>query len=295
VILPNFIGIGAPKAGTTWLAKCLGEHPDVFMAAVKEVDFFKYPDFRDRLDLYASHFVGAQGCKAVGEFTVRYFAQAKVPDRIRDLLPNVRLLLSLRNPIDQVVSHYWHLRRQNFHNANPSNSPRTLEEAIERYPELLLSPARYATHLTRWQDRFPREQLLVILYDDIENRAADVLHRVFAFLEVDPNFQPRSIMEKGIAVRRGMSPRSEKAGQVHQRIYSGLVARIYSPLKRMIGTKRAARLKDVLRVREAMNIIFMREGYPQTEPATREHLQTLFADEIQRLQDILQLDLSHWK
>jgi hypothetical protein len=55
VILPNFIGIGAPKAGTTWLAKCLGEHPDVFMAAVKETEFWKFADAEQRLAEYAAH------------------------------------------------------------------------------------------------------------------------------------------------------------------------------------------------------------------------------------------------
>src|ERR1043166_6011740 len=104
MILPNYIGIGVPKAGTTWLAKCLGDHPEVFMAAVKEVDFFKYPDFTEKIPLYASHFAGSEGCKAIGEFTVRYFALPGVPQRVRQLLPNARLLLCLRNPVDQVVS-----------------------------------------------------------------------------------------------------------------------------------------------------------------------------------------------
>src|SRR4051812_10446290 len=72
VILPNFIGIGAPKAGTTWLAKCLGEHPQVFMAAVKETEFWKLADAEHRLPEYATHFSTADGQRAVGEFSVRY-------------------------------------------------------------------------------------------------------------------------------------------------------------------------------------------------------------------------------
>src|ERR1051325_1190747 len=92
MILPTFIGIGAPKAGTTWLAKCLGEHPDVFMAAVKETEFFKFADCEDRLEQYSSHFSSANGAHAVGEFSVRYLSFAGVPERIKRVLPHAKLI-----------------------------------------------------------------------------------------------------------------------------------------------------------------------------------------------------------
>src|SRR5947208_7454350 len=111
-MLPNFIGIGAPKAGTTWLAKCLAEHPQVFMAAVKKTNFFDYAAIEGRMTEYEIHFAGAEGKKAVGEYSVRYLLSAHAPERIQQILPGVRLIVSFRNPIDQVYSHYWHLHRQ---------------------------------------------------------------------------------------------------------------------------------------------------------------------------------------
>ena len=294
-MLPTFIGIGAPKAGTTWLAKCLGEHPEVFMAAVKEVDFFKYPDFGDRVPLYASHFVGAEGYKAVGEFTVRYFALPDAPQRIRQLLPNARLLLCLRNPVDQVVSHYWHLHRQNFHTLDHRSAPNSIEEAIERFPEALLSPARYSFHLERWFKEFPREQMLVLLYDDINQFPEKVLQQTYGFLGVAPSFNPAAIRDKGLSVRQGTSPRNAFLARLHRTCYSFLTRGAYGPLKQLIGTRRAARLKDSLRIRETMNLVFMRKGYPPPAPQTRQHLRSLFAEDISRLETMLQLDLSRWK
>ena len=295
MILPNFIGIGAPKAGTTWLAKCLGEHPDVFMAPVKETEFWKFADAEQRLAEYAAHFRGAEGKPAIGEFSVRYLTFPGVPERIRRVLPAVRLIVSLRNPIDQVYSNYWHLRRQNFNLPDSTQTPQSIEEALERHRDFLLTPARYAAHLARWREQFPSEQLLVILYDDIENRTADVLQRVFAFLGVDPSFQSPSMAAKGTAVRQGTSPRSEKAARWHAKVYAGLLRNIYTPMKQLLGTRNAARIKEALRVRPMMERFFMRKGYPPMSAATRALLAKEFAPEIAKLAQLTGLDLDTWK
>jgi hypothetical protein len=294
-MLPNFIGIGAPKSGTTWLAKCLGEHPDVFMAPVKETEFWKFEDAERRLPDYAAYFAGSRDERAIGEFSVRYLSFPGVPERIRRAMPNVRLIASLRNPIDQVYSNYWHLKRQNFNLHNPKEAPRSIEETIERYRDFLLTPARYAAHLEGWYAQFPRNQLLLILYDDIEQRPAKVLERAFAFLEVDPKFQPPSMTAKGTAVRQGTSPKSEKAARWHAKIYDRLVGSIYSPMKRWMGTGRAARIKEALRVRPMMERIFMQQGYPPMSAETRLLLKKEFAPEIERLTQLTGLDFSRWK
>jgi glycosyltransferase involved in cell wall biosynthesis len=294
VILPNFIGIGAPKAGTTWLANCLGEHPEIFMAAVKEIEFWKLSDAEHRLEEYAAHFRGANNAKAVGEFSVRYLSFPGVPERLKRVLPEVKLLVSLRNPVDQVYSNYWHLQRQNFNLHDPTQAPCSLEEALAKQRDFLLAPARYALHLQRWLAQFAREQLLIVLFDDIESKPAEVLGRVFAFLDVDPNFVPPSLREKGSAVRAGASPKSEKAARWHAKIYDRLVGSIYSPMKKWMGTHRAARIKDALRIRPLMERVFMRSGYPPMDQATRTLLAKEFAPEIGRLEQMTGLNLSSW-
>lgn len=293
-MLPNFIGIGAPKAGTTWLARCLSEHPQVFVAAVKEVVFFDYGTIEGRLDEYETHFQRANGAAAVGEFTTRYLASNRPPSRIRAMLPDVRLIVSLRNPIDQVYSHYWHLLRQNFHSWGTGNLPRNFEEALESQQEQLWASAFYYRHLSRWLEHFDRQQLLILFYDDICQRPDEVLRQTYSFLQVDSSFVPPSVRTKNSGTRKGTSPRNRLLGRVHSYVYDRLNRRVYHPLKGFIGVRRADGLKRLLGVRRVMEGLFFRTGYPPMKSRTRSRLANHFADEVKSLSQLTGRDLSHW-
>jgi len=293
-MLPNFIGIGAPKAGTTWLFRCLQEHPAVFLAPVKETKFFDEEIIEGRLSDYEAHFQRADGASAVGEISVRYLASHRAPARIHELLPHVKLFVSLRNPIEQVYSHYWHLRRQNFHNWNAAQLPDSFEEALDKYEQTLVDPAFYSTHLRRWLNDFDPSQLHIILYDDIREQPRQVLADLFAFLGVDPAFQPPSVNATGSSVRRGQSPRSRLLGRVHAVLYDQLNRRIYDPLKYLVGSWTADRIKETLKVREILALPFLRQGYPDMSADTRSSLQARFAEDIQQLQALTGRDLGTW-
>jgi hypothetical protein len=293
--LPNFIGIGAPKAGTTWLARCLGDHPQVFMAAAKETSYFRFGNWTERRGEYEEHFRGGERAVALGEFSTDYFAAEVAPARIKATIPDARLLLSLRNPIEQVYSHYWHLARQNFHSWSANSQTCTFEQALETYGERLLAPGRYFEHLTRWLEQFRRDQLLVVFYDDISARPADVLREVYGFLGVDTAFVPPSTNATGAAVRRGVSPRSSGLGRLHAVVYDRLNRCVYRPLKGLLGVRRAARLKDLCHVRQVMERVFFRTGYPPMRPDTRALLGKRFAAEIRGIEDLTGRDLGHWK
>lgn len=294
-MLPNFIGIGAPKAGTTWLARCLGEHPQVFVAKAKEVCFLDYGDIEGRLPEYEEHFVGSEGAAAVGEFTTRYLASERPAPRIRTLLPNARLIVALRNPVDQVYSHYWHLARQNFHSWGAADLPRSFEEALEQHEHKLLPSAFYFQHLSRWLTMFEREQLLIVLYDDIRDRPAAVLHDAYEFLGVNADFTPPSVHDRSSDTRQGVSPRGGVTGRIYRRLYDGLNRRVYHPLKRRLGVARATRIKEALRVRQMMERVFFKTGYPPMAANTRRLLAERFAEDIRGVAELTRRDLSHWK
>jgi hypothetical protein len=297
-MLPNFIGIGAPKAGTTWLFRCLQEHPKVFVAAVKETNFFDYytEDIAGRMGEYEAHFAGSEGAMAIGEVSTRYLnSRWGAPKRIRRLLPNVRLFVSLRNPIDQVYSHYWHLRRQNFHQGTCLKSPSSFEEAFEIYGERLLGDAFYYQHIQRWLHLFDQSQLLIIFYDDILTQPQKVLHTLYTYLGVDNTFTPPSISHTGLSVRLGTSPRSAFLGRIHSYLYGQLNGHIYHPLKQLVGVRSAIQIKDTLRIREIMELFFQRKGYPPMNPDTRVFLRNRFAEDIHNLEGLIGRDLSHWK
>ena len=121
---PTFLGIGAPKAGTTWLARCLAEHPDVFLVDTKETNFFDWDTVDGRWSEYERHYLNATDEHAVGEVSVRYFASKAAPARAHKYLPDARLFAVIREPGQQLLSHYYHLMRQNFHQVERATPPK---------------------------------------------------------------------------------------------------------------------------------------------------------------------------
>jgi hypothetical protein len=110
---PCFLVLGAQKAGTTTLQALLGQHPQVFLPACKEVHYFSL--HADRGDSwYASHFTDAASQQRCGDITPYYLFHPQAPARIRLLLPKARLVILLRDPVERALSHYFHARRHGF-------------------------------------------------------------------------------------------------------------------------------------------------------------------------------------
>ncbi len=294
-MLPTFIGIGAPKAGTTWLYHCLREHPDVFMSPVKETRFFDYGTIDGRMAEYHAHFAGSDRYAARGEFSTRYLTSYRAPQRIQHHLPEIRLIVAVRNPIEQIYSHYWHLLRQNFHQWHRDHLPRSFEAALDHYPDALLEPASYDKHLQRWLQHFDVSQLLILFYDDICRRPQDVLQQVYDFLCVAPDVAPPSLQAHNSAVRRGASPRTTGLGQLYAMLYGGWNRHIAYRCKQYFGTRAVAQLQDRLRLRTLAEFVFMKPGYPSMQPSTRARLRAFFERDIHQLSERTGRDLSHWQ
>ena len=293
-MLPTFIGIGAPKAGTTWLANALAAHPDIGFSRNKEPDFFSYGYKSASFDEYESLFQHAEGCAAVGEFSTAYLASEDAPCRVHEHLPGVQLIAAFRNPIGQVYSHYWHLQRQNFHKQSLEFSKLTFEEALVRFEDELVGTATYADHLDRWMALFDRDQFMFVLQDDIKRQPEETLAQVYRFVGVDPAWVPPVTTAAGSKERRGTSPRSETAARWGAKVYKTLDHKVYRPLKRTVGVERAAIMKDRLRVRSLLELAFRKKGYPPMNPATRAQLVERFTEPNRRLAAQIGRDLEHW-
>lgn len=293
-MLPTFIGIGAPKAATTWLFECLGDHPDVFMTPKKETYFFDYDRIEGRLVEYENYFEGNKGEEAVGELSTRYLASKQAPSRIRRLIPDVRLFVSLRDPIEQIQSHYWHLKRQNFHQWDRRKVPDSLEEALRRYENKLLDPVRYYTHLQYWLRHFDRSQLLIMFYDDIQSRPETVLRRLYEHIGVNSEFKPSSLNQQDSSTRKGSSPRGETLEQIRRVVYDVLNRKVYYPLKNAIGKERARRIKESVRARKLLETLFMEEGYPEIDERSKEYIREEVSREVEQLEELTGRTLSSW-
>lgn len=293
---PNLLGIGAAKAGTTWLAGLLGAHPDIFMPPQKELNALHYGNLAGRLGEYEAYFAGGEDRAVRCDFSVRYLNSPNAPAAAARLTPDARILAVLRNPVDQLQSHYWHLRRQNFHEPAPVDPAPDLFEALDRFGDRLLEPALYGKHLARWLALFPREQILVLDHADLAGeRLAPSLDRLCAFLGID-SFDFSGAAEQASAgeSRVGVQPRGGLAGALYSRLYVGVARGPYQWAKRAFGVQAVESLKRGLKLRQASEALFFKSGYPRLDEAGRRRLHARVADDIAQLDTLGLIDTRRW-
>ena len=198
-MLPNFLIIGAQKAGTTSLYHYVRDHPQVFMSRPKEPDFFiAERNWARGREWYVGLFDGATDAVAIGEASVCYTMDptyAGVPARISGMVPEARLIYVVREPVERMRSEYLHLRylRKRFPKIEPEHLP--IRRALLEHPQYLWS-SRYAHQIERFLEYFPRERLLVIVAEDLRDRRRETLRRVLTFLRVDPDWEPEALGEE---------------------------------------------------------------------------------------------------
>jgi hypothetical protein len=184
--LPNFIVIGAMKGGTTSLYHYLRNHDQIFMSRIKELDFFVAESNWSRgLDWYRHQFKGAEHAIARGEASTlytKYPEYAGVPERIAKVLPDVRLIYVVRDPIERMRSHYQHRMMTGAEQSPP-------EVALLENPTYL-NCSKYAMQLERYLDYVPRERILIVTSEDLLLNRKATVQQVYEFLGVDPTRVP---------------------------------------------------------------------------------------------------------
>jgi hypothetical protein len=175
--LPNFLYVGPDKAGSSWLHEMLLKHPDAYLTPAKDLYFFDR--YYDRgVEWYASQFRGARGEPVVGEVCQDYLFHPEAAARIHATLNPVKIMVSLRDPVERAWSSYLYMRKHGI-------GPDTFSEALRSRPELL-EHGRYATSLDRFLALFPREMVHVALFDDLAVDPQGFLDAVTDFLDLDP-------------------------------------------------------------------------------------------------------------
>jgi hypothetical protein len=197
--LPAFLCLGTQKGGTTALHKLLAQHPQVFLPSCKEVHYFSLHD-QQPLSWYAEHYSAAQPDDRRGDITPYYLFHPRAPERIQQVLPQAKLIVLLRDPVERTLSQVFHARRHGF-------EPLELEAALEAEAERLegaearlrepgstdyshqkhsyVSRSRYEQQLQRYETLFPAKQLLVLRSEDLFSATEHSWHGIQAFLELD--------------------------------------------------------------------------------------------------------------
>lgn len=187
---PTFVHIGGQRCGTTWMYRCLSEHPEVFTSDPKELHYFDDGNFEKGEQWYRQHFQPEQQHNAWGEVTPRYLSwrtegDDSVPGRMAQVAPDSRIICCLRNPLDRAYSQWKTFLR--------GDSGPSFEEAVAGDIGDCLQRGLYARHLKRWLRHFDREQILVQIHGNVLQDNAGAVREVYEHIGVDPTFVPSSV------------------------------------------------------------------------------------------------------
>jgi len=302
-ILPNFLVVGAAKAGTTTLHDMLGRHPEVFASPFKEPHFFAFQGERPRIMLpsgreaginklaitgpeaYRALFAEAGDAKAVGESSASSLYVEAAAGRIAAWNPDMKIVVSLREPVSRAYSSFNHARRYGIEDSATLTEGFALEaERIAgNFPFLLRYEAMglYAGQIERLYHHFPAENVLIVLFEDLRDRPKETLARIFAFLGVDPT------VEVDLDVHSNAGHVPDPTNPLHRLINAdgSLVKRVgravlpFGLRRKLLGT-----------VRKQLFV-----APPKLDPAEKRALFARFAEDVDRLEPLIGRDLSHWR
>jgi len=292
----DFIGIGAPKCGTTWLFYGLGQHPKICLSEPKEVNYFNSEDFSVPLaqrngenhcvnvnhnkpvEWYARHFSHCLTNSLKGEFSPTYIYDKDAAKRIQLCFPDVKLLVCLRNPANNIYSIYWARRRY-----RKVETSETFEKALESDPRYL-NQGYFGKHLKRFLNFFDRKQMKVVLLEDIVDRPGETIRDVFGFLNLDPDVP--------LDMQRTPKNRAKKSWTVSLEPWMKKFSAF------LIEHNQAALLNRIrkLGIRDAvLKVSTVERQYPEMRPETRKQLNEIFHEDLGELETILERDLSIWR
>jgi len=294
--MPNFLIIGAMKAGTTALYAYLQQHPQVYMSPLKEPNFFAFEgermDFRAPQDqqginrtsvtdveTYRALFKEVRSEKAIGEASHWYLYSPRAPERIRHYIPEVKLIAVLRDPVERAYSEWLHFIRDGEEPVADFARALQEEETRKRYNWAFghyASRGFYHGQLKRYFDAFDRGQIKIYLYEDLSTDPLGVLGDMFQFLEVDRAFLPR------VPVKPNVS------GVPKNRALHALLTRPQR-IKAFVKPHLPAGLLRLASDVKNRNLV-----KPQLASETRRQMRDMYQEDVLRLQALIDRDLTKW-
>lgn len=276
--LPNFLGIGAPRSGSTWLYELLRSHPDIYMSQRKETYFFRNY-FEKGLVEYQKFFPEeAEAWKyvAIGEFTPYYLFCSECPARITQVPSIKKFLLILRNPVKRAYSQFGALLKA-------GDFQGTFEDCMVTNYERIVEHGFYTRPLKEYFRYFDREQFLILIMEETVNNVAQTKQRLGSFLGVDA--AKFTQVESKHRVNKSYIPKIPKLNYYLEKLRQRLNRRAH--LAWVVSTARNLRIDQLLLASNA--------SLPQMEPATRDYLEKLYQPEIADLESLLGIELNCWR
>ena len=272
--LPTFLGIGVPRAGTTWLHTLLSGHPDVYLPAKrKEVRFFDR-HYQRGIAWYEGFFCPpgeADRYAAIGEISPQYFYCEECPGRISAILPEAKLLVMLRHPVDRAYSNYgFVVQRRNYRDS--------FEEFLATRPNAL-EMGFYSRHLSRYLRHFDASRILALVFEEAVADGDKVRRALGDFLGVSQDGFPASVGK----VNASTVPKHGSLANVAVKTGRRLRKRHLEPLVDL-GARLGGR-----------RLLAKGSALPRLDPQAKEDLSRLYEGEFEELEHLMRIDLSVWR
>ncbi len=291
----DFIGIGTARAASTWIAKCLEEHPQICIASTKDVSFFD-EEYKIKSRNYLEQYFRHCSVENKGAFSLTYLTDPKMPLLLKKYFSETKLIACLRHPIERVYSHYWLDKSIKKIGKNIS-----FKEAIKKDQKYIQLGLYYHT-LRDYSRLFPPENLLILIYEDIQKDPLKFIQKIYKFLGIDYTFRP------SLANQR-INPATKqrlKIDFINERNIGKLINLSKSLKQNLIG-KVFVRIIETLRIPyliyhiQDKNIIdkfgikLKTFQKPPIKTRTRKYLQEIYKEDIEKLEKLLNRDLSFWQ
>jgi len=305
VKLPDFFMPGAGKSGTTSLARYLAQHPEIYIPALKEPQFFAFwgVDFKNHypkpfpyvkeLDEYISLFKDANDDELIGEastwYSIPLTAQRSI-DNIKKIYgkytENLKFIFIIRNPIERIFSAYLMYYEMGIENLpfEEAISFQVCETRINNGYRLELNYINnmlIANVIEIYFKEFPRENIKICLYEDLKEKPLWLLKDIFRFLDINDNYIPPNL---GVPYNPSGIPKSP----LHKLVYRLLIS--YNPLKPLAKKLLSEEVSYKIAHKLRKNFYIK----PEIPPGVRKKLLDIFREDILKLQDLIDRDLSHW-
>lgn len=281
----DFIGVGFSRCGTTWIAKCLLDHPEICTPKWKEVHFFDYDyNYKKGLEFYKSFFKNSNN-KIIGEYCPEYIFEEKALERIKSDFPDVKIIISLRNPIDRAFSHFLYAKRKN-------GTVDKFDELFKNDPKHIIEWSHYYKYIKNVYQYFDKKNVLIVIHDDYKNDPKKFIQCIYKFLGVDENFTSEFLL-KEVNKSKNLKFRFDW----FERLFSGrFKKKSYLFWRIVIKTLKLSGLDKVLIYLRGQNYI---DGNHEEKEflfkSDIERLKIIYKKDTEELEKLLNRDLSSWK